>query len=155
VGLRSLSALAGVATVPIACLLGTELRDRRAGLLAAALVAVNPMLLWYSQEARAYALVVLLCAVSLLYCARLLRRGGRGDAIGWGRAAGLALATHYFALFPVLAEAAILLRRRRRESRAGFLLVAAFGALLAPLALRQMSFGHAEWIGNVGLGHRV
>ena len=51
-GLRSLSALAGVATVPVAYLVGLELRGRRAGLMAAALVAVNPMLLWYSQEAR-------------------------------------------------------------------------------------------------------
>ena len=72
-GLRSLSALAGVATVPVAYLIGIELRGRRAGLMAAALVAVNPMLLWYSQEARAYALFALLCAVSLLYCVRALR----------------------------------------------------------------------------------
>ena len=35
-GLRSLSALAGVATVPVAYLLGAELRDRRAGIVAAA-----------------------------------------------------------------------------------------------------------------------
>ena len=52
-GLRSLSALAGIATVPVAYLLGLELRGRRAGILAAALVAVNPMLVWYSQEAGA------------------------------------------------------------------------------------------------------
>ncbi len=51
-GLRSLSAVAGVATVPVAYLIGLELRGRRAGLMAAALVAVNPMLLWYSQEGR-------------------------------------------------------------------------------------------------------
>ena len=63
-GLRSLSALAGVATVPVAYLLGAELRGRRAGIVAAALVAVNPMLLWYSQEARGYALFALLCARS-------------------------------------------------------------------------------------------
>src|SRR4051794_15460150 len=48
-GLRSLSALAGVATIPVAYLLGQALRERRAGIAAAALVAVNPMLLWYSQ----------------------------------------------------------------------------------------------------------
>lgn len=155
VGLRSLSALAGAATVPVAFLLAAELRGPRAGLPAAALVAVNPMLLWYSQEARAYALVVLLGAVSLLYCARLLRGGRRADAVGWGIASGLALATHYFALFPVLAEAAFLLRRRWREAVPGMLIVAGFGVLLAPLALRQMSYGHAEWIGNFGLGHRL
>src|SRR3954447_22448926 len=52
-GLRSLSALAGVATGPVAYLFGQALRARRTGIAAAALVAVNPMLLWYSQEARA------------------------------------------------------------------------------------------------------
>src|SRR3954471_9327519 len=83
-GLRSLSALAGVATVPVAYLIGIELRGRRAGLVAAALVAVNPMLLWYSQEARAYALLALLCAVSLLYCARAMRSGARRDFVFWG-----------------------------------------------------------------------
>ena len=78
-GLRSLSALAGVATVPVAYLLAAELRDRRAGIFAAALVAVNPMLLWYSQEARGYALLAFLCAASALYFVRALERGGRRD----------------------------------------------------------------------------
>src|SRR3954467_12627912 len=44
-GLRTVSAVAGVATVPVAYLLGAELSSRRAGIVAAALVAVNPMLL--------------------------------------------------------------------------------------------------------------
>src|SRR4051795_5400997 len=83
-GLRSLSALAGVAAIPVAYLLGRELRGRRTGLVAAALVAVNPMLIWYSQEARAYALLVFFCALSLLYCVRALRVGDAGSE-GGGR----------------------------------------------------------------------
>jgi 4-amino-4-deoxy-L-arabinose transferase-like glycosyltransferase len=154
-GLRSISALAGVATVPVAYLLGTELRGRRAGLMAAALVAVNPMLLWYSQEARAYSLFALLCAVSLLYCVRVLRRGRRRDVLAWGIASGLALATHYFAVFPIAAEAIWLLRRRRAASLPGLGIVGLFGLALAPLAVHQMSSGHAEWIGNFSLGHRL
>lgn len=155
-GLRSLSALAGVATVPVAYLIGSELRGRRAGLVAAALVAVNPMLLWYSQEARAYALLALLCAVSLLYCVRALRRGARRDFTLWGVASALALATHYFAVFPLVAEVALLWRRRRgRETLQGLWIVALAGLLLAPLAIHQMSYGHAEWIGKFGLGHRL
>jgi mannosyltransferase len=154
-GLRSLSALAGVATVPVAYLIATELRDRRAGLMAAALVAVNPMLLWYSQEARAYALLVLLCAVSLLYCVRALGSGSRRDFVLWGVASGLALATHYFAIFPIAAEAIWLLRRRGRESAPGLGVVALFGLALAPLVIHQMSYKHAEWIGNFTLGHRL
>jgi mannosyltransferase len=154
-GLRSLSAVAGVATVPVAYLLGQELRGRRAGLMAAALVAVNPMLLWYSQEARAYALLALLCAISLLYCVRAQQRGDRRDFTLWGLASGLALATHYFAVFAIAAEALLLLRRRGRASLAGLWIVGLFGLLLAPLAIHQMSYGHAEWISNFSLGHRV
>ncbi|MET0558060.1 MAG: glycosyltransferase family 39 protein [Solirubrobacterales bacterium] len=154
-GLRSLSAVAGVATVPVAYMVGLELRGRRAGLLAAALVAVNPMLLWYSQEARVYALFVLLCTVSLLFTVRVLRRGRRRDALLWGVFSGLALATHYFAVFPLLAEVVWLLRRRRRECLPGLAVFAAGALALAPLAVHQMSLKHAEWISNFNLGHRL
>lgn len=158
VGLRSVSALAGVATVPVAYLLGAELSGRRAGLIAAALVAVNPMLLWYSQEARGYALFVLLTALSLLYFVRALDRGRRRDSLAWGIASALALATHYFAVFPVAAEAIWLLRRRGRESGGalpGLWVFAAAAVLLAPLVVHQASYAHAEWISNFGLGHRL
>jgi uncharacterized membrane protein len=154
-GLRSVSALAGVATVPVAYALGAQLSGRRAGIVAAALVAVNPMLIWYSQEARAYALFALLTALSLLYFVRALDGGRRRDFIAWGIASALALGTHYFAAFPVIAEALWLLRRRGRETAPGLGILAAAGLLLAPLALHQMSIGHAEWIGNNSLGHRI
>jgi uncharacterized membrane protein len=154
-GLRSVSALAGVATVPVAFALGAQLSGRRAGIVAAALVAVNPMLVWYSQEARAYALFALLTALSLLYFVRALDQGRRRDFIAWGIASALALATHYFAAFPIAAEALWLLRRRGRETAPGLGILAAAGLLLAPLAIHQMSIGHAEWIGNNSLGHRI
>jgi 4-amino-4-deoxy-L-arabinose transferase-like glycosyltransferase len=176
-GLRSLSALAGVATVPVAFWLATALTIPPTGpkaiyvstlgpvgrgggrvgvgIAAAALVAVNPMLVWYSQEARAYALFVLLTALSLLCFVRALDRGHRRDFVLWGVFSALALATHYFAFFPVAAEAIWLLHRRRRESVPGMAVVAGAGLLLAPLAIHQMSIGHAEWIGNFSLGHRL
>jgi mannosyltransferase len=154
-GLRSLSALAGVATVPVAYLLGAELRGRRAGIAAALLVATNPMLVWYSQEARAYSLLVLLTTVAALYFVRALDRGRRRDFTGWGIASALALATHYFAVFPVAIEALWLLRRRGRGALPGLWIVIATGLMLVPLALHQMSQGHVEWIGEHSLGHRV
>jgi mannosyltransferase len=157
-GLRSLSALAGVATVPVAYLLGAELRGRRTGLAAAALVAVNPMLLWYSQEARGYALLTFLSALAALYFVRALdagQRGGRRDLVLWGVFSALALATHYFAIFPIALEAAWLLWRRRREALAGIWIVGVAGLALAPLAIHQMSLRHAEWIGERSLGHRL
>jgi mannosyltransferase len=154
-GLRSLSALAGVLSVPVVYLIAAELRERRAGLVAAALAAFNPMLLWYSQEARAYSLLALLCAVSMLYCFRALRDGRRRNLLLWGLASGLALATHYFAIFPILAEAALLLRRRGRAALGGLVIIALSALALAPLAVHQMSSGHAEWISALSLGHRV
>jgi mannosyltransferase len=155
VGLRSLSALAGVATVPVAYLIGAELRDQRAGIAAAALTAVNPMLVWYSQEARAYALLVLLSAISVLFFVRALNRGSRRDFTGWGIASGLALATHYFAAFALAIEAVWLIRRHGRSALAGLWIIVLAGLLLAPLAIHQMSIGHAEWIANHALGHRI
>jgi mannosyltransferase len=154
-GLRSVSALAGVATVPVAYLIAVELHNRRAGIVAAALAATNPMLAWYSQEARAYALFALLTSVALLYFVRALDGGRRRDFTGWGIASALALSTHYFAAFPIAAEAVWLLRRRGRSVLAGLWIVAATGLLLAPLAVHQMSIGHAEWIGNFGLPERL
>ncbi len=169
-GLRSLSAVAGVATVPVAYLLGVELRGRRTGLLAAALVAVNPMLLWYSQEARSYALLVLLTTVAALYFVRALdapplespyRHSSGGKSAGgrnlvlWGVFSSLALATHYFAIFPITLEAIWLLVRRGRSSLAGLVIVFLTGAALTPLVAHQTSLGHAEWIGDHSLGHRL
>ncbi|MGA8745062.1 MAG: glycosyltransferase family 39 protein [Solirubrobacterales bacterium] len=154
-GLRSVSALAGVATVPVAYLIAAELRGRRAGIAAAVLVAVNPMLLWYSQEARAYALFALFAALSLLFFVRALNGGDRRDFLAWGAFSALALTTHYFAVFPVGAETLWLLRRRGRASLRGLWIIVLAGLLLAPLALHQMSIGHAEWIGNHPLARRL
>jgi mannosyltransferase len=158
-GLRSLSAAAGVATVPVAYLLGAELRDRRAGIVTAALVAVNPMLLWYSQEARDYSLLVLLTALAALYFVRALHPRdvpeGRRDLVLWGVFSALALATHYFAIFPIALEAAWLLRRRGRRAWVGSSIVVLAGLALTPLLLHQISMGHAAWIGDRSLGHRL
>ena len=66
VGLRSLSALAGVALIPVVYGAGAKLVSRRAGVIVAALAACSPLLIWYSQEARSYELLALLTGVSLL-----------------------------------------------------------------------------------------
>ena len=68
--------------------LGRRIAGERAGLVAgASIVAVNPLLAWFSQEARAYALLVLLAALAALLWLRALERasparGGMGDRRG-------------------------------------------------------------------------
>ena len=65
-GLRSLSAVAGVLVIPVAYATAAKLVNQRAGMIVAALTATSPLLIWYSQEARSYELLVLLCALTLL-----------------------------------------------------------------------------------------
>lgn len=56
---RALSALAGALAVPLLYLLGRNLFGRAEGLLAAALLAVSVNAVFYSQEARSFALLLL------------------------------------------------------------------------------------------------
>jgi mannosyltransferase len=148
--LRSLSALVGAASIPIAYLIGRELAGRRAGLIATALVAVNPMLIWYSQEARAYSLLAFFCGLSLLFFLRLLHTQRRREFALWAVFSSLALATHYFAVFPLAIESIWLLVAlrggKRSELALGLGLIAAVGIGLMPLMLHQANLSHTDWI---------
>ena len=62
-GFGRCSALLGTATIPVVWALGPAPGGKRAGLVAAALLAFNPMFIWFSQEARTYALLALLGAL--------------------------------------------------------------------------------------------
>lgn len=73
-GLRALSALFGVATVAVVYALGARLFSRAAGLWAAAFLAVLYLHVWYSREARMYALMVLLFSLAFLGLVMALRR---------------------------------------------------------------------------------
>lgn len=157
VWMRSLSALAGTGSI-LAVYLGAVALPlpRRAGLIAAAAVAVSPVLIWFSQDARAYALAFLLTALSFLFFARARRGGARRDLAWWAVFSALAIATHYFAGFVVAGEAALLLlSRNRRGAVFAILAVAAVTALLAPIVLRQAENGHAGWIAEQPLGQRL
>ncbi len=158
--LRSFSLVAGAATVPVAYALVREVgRGRPAARAAALLVAVNPMLVWYSQEARPYSLLALAGAVSLLAAARADRTGRRADVVLWGVAAAAAVAVHYYALFLVAAEAVALLARRRIPARLLLLAAVPVGvvlAALAPVAVEQYSHAaNREWISGFSLRSRV
>jgi mannosyltransferase len=157
VGLRSLSALFGTVTVPVAYLVGRELVGRRVGLAVAAIVAVEPMLVWYSQDARAYALLVLLSTTALLFFLRARRSGQARDLGWWAAFSALALAAHYFAFFPLAIEAVWLLLTvrplRRVLSSVGAVAIA--GLALAPIALHQAEGKNNNWIATFGMTGRL
>ncbi len=139
VALRSLSALAGTALIPVAYLCGRELVSRRAGLLTAAFVAVNPFMVWYSQEAREYMLVALLCGASLVFFLRAWRDPSGRHIAWWTLFSVLALLTHYFAGFLIAPEGLWLVYVAR--NRASLIAVAVVG--LVGLSLIPLLVGHA------------
>ena len=112
-GLRSLSALFGIALIPVLYGAGAELVSRRAGLYAAAFAALNPFMIWYSQEAREYMLLTLLCAGTLWCFARTWRTGSSRALAWWAAIAALALLTQYFAGFLIAPEGVLLIWRLR------------------------------------------
>jgi len=154
--LRSLSAVAGIATVAAAWAIGRELGSRRAAIVLAAIVASNPLFVWYSQEARSYELFVLLGSVAFLFFLRARVAPTRRNLAAWALCSALALLTHYFAVFLIAAEAALLLGGRVRDRR----VLAALGAVaatgIALLALIRAQGGRGTgWIANWPLGGRL
>jgi 4-amino-4-deoxy-L-arabinose transferase-like glycosyltransferase len=146
-GLRSLSALAGVATIPAIYGAGAKLISRRAGLSAAAIASCSPLLIWYSQEARSYALLMLFATLSLLAFAHARLPQPSARWLGaWALAASATLATHYFGVLAVVPEAVWLLWVHRRDRRVllAVAAVAAVGLGLLPIALSQRP--QASWI---------
>jgi len=156
-GLRSLSAVCGVLTVPVAYAAGARLISRRAGLIAAALTACSPLLIWYSQEARSYEMLVFLSSVSLLAFAHAHATPTPRLLAAWVIASALALATHYYAILVVVPSAAWLLwtYRTRRSVQVGVGVVGLCGLALIPLAIGQSGTGNASWIANAPLGRRL
>ena len=156
VGLRSLSALCGTAAVPVAYAAARELCGARVALATGALAAVSPFLVWYSQEARSYALLTLLGALSLWLLVRTLNRPSAHRALLWALASAAALATHYFAAFLILPEVLWLLAAApRRQALTGGAVVVVVGLGLLPLALDQRGAGYASFIADDPLPKRV
>ncbi len=163
IALRWPSALAGIATVPVAWVIGRELTGRRATAIAAgAFVAVNPLFVWYSQEARAYGLFVLISALAMLCFLRAQREPTPKRLAAFAVSASLALMSHYFAAFLIAPMVLWLLGRRHRAKdgtdRYASLLacgvVVLVGLALLPLASAQGGHG-AQWIGEWALTSRL
>ncbi|HEY2571050.1 MAG TPA: glycosyltransferase family 39 protein, partial [Solirubrobacteraceae bacterium] len=154
--LRLPSALAGIATVPVVWAIGSELAGRRAALIAAALVAVDPLFVWYSQEARAYGLFVFFAALAMLCFTRLLHEPSGRRAVAFALSGGLALLSHYFAAFLLLPMALWLLRDRavRRVALPALGALALVGLALLPLISAQGGHG-TQWIGRWALSSRL
>lgn len=112
------SAIAGALAIPAAYVLTRDLWCRRGGLFAALLTALSSFDVWYSQDATAYSLLILLAFLQMWSAVRAVTRGRPFD---WRLLAFIVAAnlyTDYLALpltAGTLAYVAIGLWRRRRS----------------------------------------
>jgi uncharacterized membrane protein len=132
--LRLPSALAGVLLIPMLFVLGRRMFSAREGLIAAGLAVAMNAPLWYSQEMRAYALLMLLAAASGYLWFRLAqdlvwgRTPRRLSLAGYTASIILVAYSHHFGLVLIGVEGlgALLLAMHLR--RIPWPLAAAYGA---------------------------
>jgi 4-amino-4-deoxy-L-arabinose transferase-like glycosyltransferase len=102
---RALSAVTGALFVAAIIWVGREVFDSRTGLWAGAAAALNPIHVYYSQEARVYALLTLLLTLSAGALWRALATGARRWWAVFVVLATLALYSHLLAALPLAAAA--------------------------------------------------
>jgi mannosyltransferase len=101
---RSLSVVIAAATVPAIYWLARLLYDQRVALIAAALFTFNAYSVRYAQEARSYALFLLLATLSSGFLISFLREPARRNWLGYVLVSILAVYAHFYALLLVVAQ---------------------------------------------------
>ena len=109
---RALSAIFGAATVPFIYLIGRRIYGSATGALAALLLALNAFDIRYSQEARAYALEMLLVTAATFLLLEAVRRRTRSAWTLYAICAAAAVYAHVLAGLLVVAHGLWLLGRK-------------------------------------------
>jgi hypothetical protein len=137
-GLRLISVVFAVASVPVMAALIRRLTDARTALVATAIAAASWMVIYHGIYARMYSLFLFTSALSFLF---LLRAVGRRDAlawIAWVLATVACIAAQPYGAFVLAASAVFVVVRRRWDPaplRPALLAVVGAGVLTLPLWL--------------------
>ncbi len=101
---RSLSVIFAIASIPVTYWLARRLFDSKVALIAAALLAVNAYYVQYSQDARSYSLMVLLCSLSSLYFLKCLEDPSRSNRVAYVLSSAFAIYAQFFSGLLVIAQ---------------------------------------------------
>jgi mannosyltransferase len=120
-GVRLLSSLFGVLAIPMIYVVGRQLLNKEAGLVAALILALSSFNIRYSQETRMYSLIVLFALLSMYFFLRCLQRNTLASSAGYVLSTTFLVYTHYYGFFVVLAQniyiVTLLLLSRRHTYR--------------------------------------
>ena len=106
---RALSVIAGISVVGVVFLVGRRLFSRQVAWFAAVLIAVSPVQVYYSQQARMYSLLPLAALLSAYWLWRAVSDGRRYSVAVYAIATLAALYLHNGALYLLPAHLAVLL----------------------------------------------
>ncbi len=160
--LRFPSVLFGTLTIPLMARLARRLWPGRTGDLAAVFAALiftlSPLMVYYSQEARMYTLLVFEAVLSSYLLLTTLRRTDRLPPVWYALTITAALYTHYFAAFLLLAHAAYALLSAWRQWRRLAVMFSLTGLLFAPwlsTLLGRLGDDPSFWPGALKLNEAV
>ena len=107
----------GVLAIPVAYLIAAKVKNETLGLLVASLMAFMYPFYYYSQDARAYSLVLLAFLCFVYFWLKMWWGDKEPRTIAFlGAFAALSLWSHYYSLVPILALGAILLYKYRKQT---------------------------------------
>jgi mannosyltransferase len=103
---RSLSAVFGVASVPLTYIVGKQLFNSRVGIISSFLLSISAFAIYYSQEARAYSMLVFFTLLSFALFIKIIKdpQTGKPCYIAYFIANTFMIYTHYFGLFVVVSQ---------------------------------------------------
>lgn len=153
-GLRAPSIVFGIVTLALAYPLGRAVfKQRYAAVFMVAAAAVSVPLLWYSQDARPYALALCFVVLSFLCYLRLLECNAGRWRVAYVLGAAGAFYAHYVFAFVVVVQMAHLLAARGRAALRGRtwpLTLLALALLCLPAAAQLASLagrrGVLDWV---------
>ena len=139
-GLRLLSAVFAIASLPLVAALGTRLADARVGFVATLVVAPSWLFLFHGVYGRMYSLFLFLSLACLLALLRALDHDGRGAWTLWVATALLTVAAHPYGVLMLGGQGLYVLVARRDRIRSavlagGFVLVLGIPFWLTDLVL--------------------
>lgn len=130
--MRLPSLIAGTVSIPLVYLVGARALNRLTGVIAAAIMALSPFMIFYSADGRGYAVAIAL----LLGTTLTMLAGARTSRMRWWIAyavlTALAMYTHYTAAFVLVAQLAWLMWAHRECRRPALLANAGAVVLYLP-----------------------
>ena len=139
--LRIPSLIAGLGTVYFVMKIGEFLGNRKLGIIAGTLAAINPLLIYYSQEGRTYSLTCFLVTASMYYLLLALKKPSRPNAFYYFLFTTLFLWTSYLSWFLALALGVYLIIKKRWDLFLALCLSVTTLALWVPSLFSSLKLG--------------